>query len=123
MHKSNFLIFAPKVIISFLGNILFFPIWWYSLGFIMFTKRIISFWREEQKSLGFFIWLKNIFVPMYRQYDFVGRIISFFMRLVQIIFRGLVLCFWLIIGILLMFVWLALPLLLIIATVFQFLPN
>lgn len=121
MAKPHFLISAPQAVLSFLGNILFFPLWWYSLGFIMFAGRIIAFWRGEQKSLGFLVWLKNIFVPMYGQHDFAGRIISFFIRLIQIIFRGLVLCFWIAIGLALMAAWLALPLALIAATAFQLL--
>lgn len=122
MAKSHFLTSVPQAVLSFLGNILFFPLWWYSLGFIMFASRIIAFWRDEQKSLGFLVWLKNIFVPMYGQHDFAGRIISFFIRLIQIIFRGLILCFWIAIGLALMVVWIALPLLLIAATAFQLLP-
>lgn len=121
MTKSHFLISAPQAILRFLGNILFFPLWWYSFGFIRFAQRIISFWRGEQRSLGFNVWLKNLFVPMYGQHDFAGRLISFFIRLIQIIVRGLALLFWLFIGLALMFAWLALPLALIVAIAFQLL--
>jgi len=119
MVKHHFLISFPQAILSFLGNILFFPLWWYSLGFIMFARWVFNFWQGEQKSLGFYVWLKNLFVPMYGQRDFSGRLISFFMRLVQIFFRGIILIFWLLVGLALMLFWLALPLLLIIATAFQ----
>jgi len=37
--------------------------------------------------MGLGVWIKNLFVPMFQQYDWQGRIISFFMRLFQIIFR------------------------------------
>lgn len=119
MTKPHFLISIPQALLRFLGNILFFPLWWYSLGFLMFANRVINFWREEQKSLGVYVWLKNLFIPMYGQHDFAGRIISFFVRLIQIIIRGVVLLFWVIIGLGLMLIWLALPLLLIAAIAFQ----
>jgi hypothetical protein len=46
---------------------------------------------------------------------------SFFVRLVQIIFRGLAMLFWILIGLVLMLLWLALPMAIIIATAYQFL--
>jgi hypothetical protein len=57
---------------------------------------------------------------MYGQRDIAGRLISFIVRLVQIIFRGLALLVWLIIGLLALFIWLAFPLALFIASAFQF---
>ena len=119
MEKTRFLIFIPQALLRFFLNILFFPLWWYSSGFAMFVRKIIYFWRSEQKTLGFYVWLKNLFVPMYGQNDFSGRAISFFIRLVQIIFRGLILLFWVLAGLALMLFWLALPLLLIMAIAFQ----
>ncbi|MBN2884531.1 hypothetical protein JXE04_01250 [Patescibacteria group bacterium] len=121
MLKSHFLIFGFQVLAQFIWTIIFFPIWWYSLGFLRFASRIISFWRGEQRVLGLWVWIKNLFIPMYGQYDFTGRIISFFVRLVQIIFRGLVMIFWIVIGLILMLIWLALPPAIIIATAYQFL--
>ncbi len=119
MTKPHFLLSSVQVLSRFLGSIIFFPIWWYSLGFIRFVSRIVSFWVNEQQSLGFSVWLKNIFVPMYGQNDFAGRTISFFIRLIQIIVRGIALLFWILIGLALMLVWLALPLGIILATAFQ----
>jgi len=121
MLKSHFLISSFQVLIKFIWTIVFFPIWWYSLGFLRFVSRIASFWRSEQRALGLWVWCKNLFVPMYGQHDFTGRLISFFVRLVQIIFRGLVMVFWIIIGLILMLIWLALPLAIVIATAYQFL--
>ncbi len=119
MTKPHFLLSSAQVLSRFLGSIIFFPIWWYSLGFIRFVSRIVSFWSNEQRSLGFSVWLKNIFVPMYGQNDFAGRTISFFIRLIQIIVRGTALLFWILVGLVLMLVWLALPLGIILATAFQ----
>ncbi len=41
-----------------------------------------------QEFLGIDIWIKNLFKPMYGQNDIAGKIISFFMRIFQIIFRS-----------------------------------
>lgn len=119
MFKSNFLTLSLQVVTRFFAGIIFFPFWWYSRGFINFIKRVFNFLKEEQKILGFSVWLNNIFVPMYGQQDFTGRVISFFMRLFQVIVRGIVLIFWTLLSLALILMWLALPFLLLIAIIYQ----
>jgi hypothetical protein len=121
MLQHNFLTYGGKIIISLILEILYFPIWWYSVGFYRLLKNVWDFWRNQEKSLGFLIWAKNIFVPMYGQSDWAGRLISFLVRLVQIIFRGFVLLLWLLVCLVVVILWLALPLLLIFALIFQLL--
>jgi len=74
-------------------NIVYFPVWWYSKGlweaFKRTGKRIVEF----NTMIGFTVWAKNIFTPMFGATDIQSRIISFFMRLVQIFLRGIVLVF------------------------------
>jgi len=55
------------------------------------------------------VWIKNIFTPMYGQTDWQGKLISFFMRLFQIIFRGIVMTFWLFFTFTQIAAWIALP--------------
>lgn len=110
---------SVSLIVGTLGMILYFPVWWYSLGFFRFVKRIFYFWREQAYFLAVLIWIKNIFVPMYGQGDFVGRLISFLVRFVQIIVRTIILFFWLLMCLVLMAFWLALPILIILATIIQ----
>ncbi len=100
-------------------SILYFPLWWYGVGFFCFAKRIFLFWKEQALSLAVLVWIKNIFTPMYGQYDFVGRLISFGVRLVQIIIRTIILLFWFLICLVIILLWLAFPLLLILATISQ----
>ncbi len=119
MKKSNFLSLIIKLLTRFISGVIFFPVWWYSLGFIRFVRRMINFWQEEQRALGFSVWLRNIFVPMYGQRDISGRLISFFIRLVQVIFRGLALFFWALVCLILLLFWLSLPILLLIAIAYQ----
>lgn len=121
MLQHNFLTYSGKIIISLILEIIYFPIWWYSVGFYRLIKNVWIFWREQEKILGFTVWAKNIFVPMYGQADWAGRLISFVVRLAQIIVRGLILLIWLILCLAVLGLWLAFPLLLVIALFFQIL--
>ena len=121
MWKHNFLSYSGQIIISLILEIVYFPIWWYSAGFFRFLKNVWRFFRGRERDLGFLIWFKNIFVPMYGQYDFMGRVISFMIRSVQIIFRGLILAFWGLISLVMVLVWIAAPVLLVLALGFQIL--
>lgn len=121
MFQHNFLTYSGKIIISLLWEIVFFPVWWYSVGFFRFFGNVRLFLRGQERSLGFLVWAKNIFVPMYGQHDFAGRLISFFMRLIQIIARGFVLLIWTIICLAVLIFWLILPIFLTLALFFQIL--
>lgn len=91
----------PKIVWHIFSDILYFPIWWYSFGLYAAWMRYIASVQSMNRSLGFTIWLKNIFTPMFQQRDISGRIISFFMRSLQIVFRGLFMivfvCLWFIV--------------------------
>ncbi len=75
------------IVVDALGSVLYFPAWWYTTGFVSvlgWYHRTLSYqWR----SYGFAIWMRNILVPMYGQYDWTGRLISFVMRVVVLIAR------------------------------------
>jgi hypothetical protein len=120
MFENNFFVYSGKIIVQTLGEILYFPIWWYSSGLVLVVKNIGRFLDSQEKNLGFSIWLKNIFVPMYGQRDFASRIISFIMRLIQIIVRGLLLAIWLVLALTFLGAWLLVPPILVVASAFQF---
>ena len=120
MLNANFLTYGGKIILQIIGEILYFPIWWYTVGFGRLVKNSWGFLKNQEINLGFGVWLKNIFVPMYGQRDFASRLISFVMRLIQIIFRGAVLLLWLFLVLLALIIWLILPLALLMALTFQF---
>lgn len=98
-----------KLIGQFFLDIFYFPIWWYSLG----SKRVLSacfrMIEEGNSNLSPGLWLKNIFVPMFGQHDLQGRIMSFFMRLVNVIGRGFGLMVWIGIVFFLFLLWLFVP--------------
>lgn len=98
------------VLIDLIGDILYWPVWWYSKGLLkagLFCLREI---KNQEERLGLTIWMKNIFTPMFGQYDIEGRIISFFMRLIQIIARSIFLAVWAAFMLILFTIWIILPL-------------
>jgi len=121
MFQHNFFTYSGKIILKIISDIFYFPIWWYSVGLLRLLRNIVNFLRSQERSVGLFIWLKNIFVPMYGQRDWAGRIISFVMRLVQIVFRGLVLVIWVLLSLSLIVIWLLSPVFIIIALALQIL--
>jgi hypothetical protein len=88
--NENLFFTAIKIIsIEWIGDVLYFPLWWYSKGL-----KKVGLWyaytiRDIENRLGVWIWLKNLFVPMYGQQDWQGRLISVFMRIIQIIARSI----------------------------------
>jgi hypothetical protein len=109
MMSHNFLTYGGQLILQIIGEILYFPFWWYSVGLARLVRNLFNFGRGQETSLGLTVWIKNIFVPMYGQRDIASRIISFVMRLVQIILRGTALLFWILLLLLILAVWLLLP--------------
>ena len=100
-------------------DVFYWPIWWYTGGVKKAWMRFGDSIVNGNRNLGLSVWIKNIFKPMFGQYDWQGRLISFFVRLAQIIVRSIGLVFWIIFSLIIFFVWLILPLFLIL----QFLFN
>lgn len=120
MFNHGFFISTIKIGTRALVDFFYFPLWWYGAGLVGFLRGLGRFLRDRESLLGLSVWLKNIFVPMYGQRDIGGRIISFVMRLIQVIFRSLALIFWCLMAILAFLFWLALPLILFLALGAQF---
>jgi hypothetical protein len=95
---------------EFLWHIIFFPIWWYSAGTIRAAKSAIRLLAEGNDILVPGLWAKNIFTPMFGQTDWQGRMVSFFIRFVNVIIRSILLLFWLLIAIIIFLLWLVIPL-------------
>lgn len=78
-----------------LGDIVAFPLWWYTRGTLWVIQFIIRQASNYAQTLSLKIWVKNLFVPMYSQYDIAGRLISFFLRIVVLIYRVVLFIIWL----------------------------
>ena len=96
-----------------IGELLYWPLWWYTRGFLNSLMFLVAEVRDQEQRLGVHIWVRNIFTPMFGQYDWEGRIISFFMRFVQIIIRSIVLVIWTVLVSIFVVIWLMLPIIIV----------
>lgn len=83
--------------------------------------RCIDLVKDGNENFSPGLWLKNIFVPMFGQTDWQGRIMSFFMRLVNVIGRSIALFIWIFIIFCLFFLWVLFPLFVLFQTLQSFL--
>lgn len=104
------ILILQRLAIEAILDVLYFPIWWYTGGVWHALMFCLDMLKEGNRNFAPGVWLRNIFVPMYGQYDWQGRIISFFMRLAQIIGRTFALLVWLVVCLIFFLIWLALPL-------------
>ncbi|HAY12725.1 MAG: hypothetical protein US83_C0004G0115 [Candidatus Falkowbacteria bacterium GW2011_GWC2_38_22] len=121
MLTNNFALYGMRIFAEIGRDILFFPLWWYTRGLFNVVNAQINFIKDRQKSLALLVWIKNIFKPMYGQYDWQGMLISIFMRLVQIVFRSIFLFFWMIIAVVVVLAWVVLPVFVLYEMFFQLL--
>jgi hypothetical protein len=68
-------------------SIFYFPIWWYTKGlkkrFLFLKKRV----KDLSDALALKIMFANYFKPMFGDYSRQGRMISFFMRTILLLWR------------------------------------
>ena len=117
--SNSFIFYGLQILTELVWDILYFPVWWYGRGLVSLLLGLKNLLSDKQKSLALFIWIKNIFRPMYAQYDWQGWLISFFMRLAQIIFRSMILLVWLGLCLAAALGWLILPVLAVYEIIFQ----
>jgi len=79
---------AKFLLADVIGDALYFPLWWYSRGLLRFLFALVGRWRNMAAKLGLGVWTRYLFTPMFGQYDAAGRIISFFVRIFQIMMRS-----------------------------------
>src|SRR3989339_998407 len=100
---------AQRILLEFVVDIIYFPIWWFTAGARHALLFCVGLVQEANAMLAPGLWLKNIMVPMFGQWDWQGRIMSFFMRLVNVIIRTILLFLWIILVFILFILWLAVP--------------
>lgn len=105
-----FYLIFPRLITEFFLDFIYFPVWWYTGG-IMYAlgvaKNLIA---GANANLAPGMWLKNLFVPMFGQRDFQGRMVSVIMRFLNIILRSIALLLWVVIVLILVLAWVLMPL-------------
>lgn len=71
------------------GSLVRFSYWWYTEGLSKTARWIGDTLAFRWRASAIGLWMTNLFVPMYGQYDFTGRLVSFFMRLVVLFWRSI----------------------------------
>ena len=104
-----FLILLQRMLLELLWDIIYFPIWWYTDGARKVLVSCVNMIKDVNAMLAPGLWLKNMFVPMFGQYDLQGRLVSILMRFFNVIFRTIGLLIWVILVVALFFVWILLP--------------
>lgn len=106
----SWLLIAERILLDFFLHIIWFPVWWYTLGAQMVLIGCYHLIQQTNQQFAPGLWMKNLFVPMFGQRDWQGKIMSFFMRLVNIVFRSFIVILWSLMVACLFVLWLALPL-------------
>jgi hypothetical protein len=105
----SFLILGTETIVDMLWEIIYFPFWWYTRGLVLIAAFCGRFLSHQEKSLAIALRLKNLGRPLYEGQGFFWILASFWVRIFQIIWRSLIMLFW-IIGILIfLYFWIMLP--------------
>jgi hypothetical protein len=111
MIKENVLQKTMKFVVrDILIDLIYWFFWWYTSGLKKAFLKMIDTIVQGNRELGLSIWIKNIFRPMFGQYDWQGRIISFFMRIFMIIIRFFIFIFWIIFALIVFLFWIVIPL-------------
>jgi len=98
-----------RILLDFLLDILYFPLWWYTGGAKYALIFCYNLWQDANQYLAPWLWLKNIFVPMFGQRDWQGRLVSIFIRLMNVLARGFMMLIWTVVVLALWLLWLILP--------------
>lgn len=99
-----------RLLIEFILDFFYFPVWWYTGGVAYALQACGNLISSANGLMAPGLWLKNIFVPMFGQHDWQGRMVSFLVRLANVIFRSLAMVVWLLVVFILFLFWVALPL-------------
>ena len=104
-----YLLVLQRLFLELILDIIYFPIWWYTSGLKHAWVFCWHLLEDGNAVLAPGLWLKNIFVPMFGQSDFQGRLVSFFMRLINVLARGFVLLLYLVLLLFLFLLWIIIP--------------
>jgi len=107
---QNIVIQAIKsLVIDIIGEILYFPLWWYGQGLKQTAGHVFHSIKNANRDLAIGLMFRNLFKPMFGQYDRTGRLISFFMRFILTFSRLIVFMFISIFYMTVIVFWLFLP--------------
>lgn len=82
------------VLTELFGGFLALPAWWYSQGLSIVGQWVKRTVRNANDIFALGVWVRNLFVPMYGETEWSGRLISFGVRAAMILVRGAAVAFW-----------------------------
>lgn len=100
---------ATFLLREFVGDVLYFPVWWYSRGLRQTATTLVRSWQTLIDHLSLPILIRTMGKPMYGDYTRSGRIISFFLRLFLVFTRGILVVIWTVVDLILLLLWMAGP--------------
>lgn len=85
MQSNAIVLFVRFLVTDIVLDVVRFPVWWYTRGAAQ-----VAAWYGQQLGFGIdrlalIVLLRNLGRPMFGDYSWQGRIISFFVRIVQLI--------------------------------------
>lgn len=109
----SWILIAQRIFLDFVLHVIYFPVWWYTRGAKKVLVGCFHMIGQVNRQFAPGLWAKNLFVPMFGQRDFQGRITSVFVRFFNIIFRSIFVGLWSVIVIFLFCIWMAVPLIIV----------
>jgi hypothetical protein len=103
---------TQRMLLETAFDIAYFPVWWYTKGLKRVFFGCVHLVSSANASMAPGLWLRNMFVPMFGQTDWQGRLMSIFMRFVNVIGRTIGLVVWTCAIIMLCLFWVFSPLML-----------
>jgi len=102
--------FIKLIFLNSFLSVVYFPYWWYTVGL---KKRVIGFAngiKNLARNLALKIMFTHLFQPMFGEYSKSGRIISFFMRFILLIWRSFLFLVGSLVFLALLVLWIVVPL-------------
>lgn len=94
---------------EFVGDVLYWPVWWYSRGLGQTASALVRSWQRVIDHLSLPILFRTMGKPMYGDYTRSGRVISLFFRLFLVATRLVLVVAWAVVDVILLLLWLAGP--------------
>ena len=98
-------------------------VWWYTTGLVTLLKQFRDRTSAFAHSMNLDVVSRYLFVPMYGYYDFWSRVISFCVRVVQLFFGGILAVLYIILELVMVICWIALPIIVVGNIIYQLLGR
>jgi len=110
-HMPFLIVLIKNTFLQALISLIIFPFWWYTIGLKERFFKLIKGIRNLAHNLALKIMFTYLFKPMFGEFSWSGRIISFFMRLILLFWRLFLFILGLAGQLLFFVIWIALPIL------------